>query len=535
MNERGASTNTFFIAAPTFSASIAYPKTRNLLDPDYNKEPVSPTDFFDTTNFFTTLIPDAVTPPQQPVLVMDGDPGLKPLQIVMRFDNKEKIQVVRLEVNHDLKSLRTLDTYKNIFNWEVYGWDGSAWQMIAFHPPVTLGTDFLTATPTRYFELTFPANQIEYDYIKVVATPFNITNPLLNPCVVDDLDGSDIIITKVKAGTYLSSTDVVAGQKTKLASTSHMYNMASRVRMLENPGLDYNVSLFYRLNTSNNASDSYRLFVSNGPTLYHRLSPWLTGNAMFARDDSMKTDQKDKDQTYRYGAGLTAQPLPTLNSNLNYSGRRSQQPGQQAGRTQQMEQNSFSLNNRAALYPGLDMLLGGSLSFASQQPGDVQSETSQVNMGMNIVPHRTMSWNLIGFLNRTSSSRGGVDSMSSERRGQVSVSYSPLSAVSIFASSDVVIRDTDTRTLQNYGLSWSPFRDGTLQVGFSYYEQVGLSKYEEVGRTEDEAFDRVISPNLTWQIRPGTYLDLNYAMITSTTAQQETETISFNARLRAMF
>lgn len=428
-----------------------------------------------------------------PLVRIATDPTIiDPLHIAVDFGLELTTNVVRLKLDRDLPIGLTAAS----FDFKVFGVNASnEWQEISLQSVV-----FSSLFGTWQFELRFPSQRLQY--IKVVATPVK-------------LGATQINITTVE--TLLRQTATIGGGGNKTATTSHMYNMASRVKMLEHPGLDYNLSLFYRLN---DPGSNYRLFLSSGPSLYHRLSPWLTGNAMFARDDSMQTSQKDKDQTYRYGVGLTAQPLPTLNSNLNYSGRKAEQAGEQTA------QNSFSLNNRAALYPGLDMLLGGALTFADQAR-NVQSESSQVNMGLNIVPHRTMSWNLIGFLSRTSTSGGDrPDSMSNERRTQVSVSYSPVSALSIFASSDMVIRDEDTRTLQNYGISWSPFRDGTLQVGFSYFETI---------RPEDESLDRVFSPNLTWQIRQGTYLDLNYAMINSNTAQQETETISFNARLRAMF
>ncbi|MFH1019577.1 MAG: hypothetical protein V1782_03030 [Pseudomonadota bacterium] len=426
-----------------------------------------------------------------PLVRATGDlTAIEPLNIALDFGLGLTANMVRIRVDHDLPTGLTAGT----FGWKVFGVDANnEWQEIALQSVV-----FTSLFGTSQFELRFPSQRSQY--LKVVATPQRAGN-------------TEIKVTAVEA--LLRQAAAVGGTKT--AQTGHMYNMASRVKILEDQGLDYNFALFYRLN---DPGSYYRLFVSNGPSLYRRLSPWLSGNAMFTRDDSMETDQKDQDVTYRYGAGLTATPLPTLNSSLNYSGRNALQDGEHT------EQNAFTLNNRAVLYPGLDMLLGGALSYATLT-GKVKSESSQINMGLNIVPHRTMSWNLIGFLNRTNRSGGDrPDSVSNERRGLISVSYSPVSALSFFLSHEADMRDEDKDTLQNYGISWSPFRDGALQLGFSYTESV---------RPEDEALDRVLSPSLTWKIRQSTYLDLSYAMIETRSATQETESLNFSARLRAMF
>lgn len=416
---------------------------------------------------------------------------VEPLHIALDFGLALTTNVVRLKLDHELPAGLSTGS----FGWKVYGVDANnEWQEIALQ---SVQYSFLFDDPQ--IELRFPSQTTQY--LKVVATtPVKFNSPQIN-------------ITSVE--TLLRQAATVGGNKD--SQTSHMYNMASRVKILENQGLDYNFALFYRLN---NPGSYYRMFVSNGPSYYHRLLPWLTTNAMFSRDDSLETDQEFKDLTYRYGAGLTATPIPTLNSSLNYSGRKSDQDGEKS------DQNSFTLNNRAVLYPGLDMLLGGALSFATL-PGNVKSDSSQLNVGFNIVPHRTMSWNLIGYLNRSNRSGGDrPDSVSNEHRGQISVSYSPVSALSLFLSYETELKSEETRTLRNYSLNWSPFRDGTLQLGFSYNESI---------RPEDEALDKVISPSLTWKIRQATYLDINYALIDTKTADQETESVNFNARLRAMF
>ena len=64
--------------------------------------------------------------------------------------------------------------------------------------------------------------------------------------------------------------------------------------------------------------------------------------------------------------------------------------------------------------------------------------------------------------------------------------------------------------------------------------QVGLSYFETV-QPESQALSRVFSPNLTWQIRRGTSLDLNYALSSSSTPLEETEIVTLSARLRVMF
>jgi len=481
----------FDIGVPFYNLK-SYNESLSVLTPRQPLTSIPPNDPLFPVGAFpsTTISAPLVLPLTDPAII-------EPLHIALDFGPEATTNVVRLYLPSDPSPDLPSGLSAASFTWKIFGVNANnEWQEISLQSVV-----YTSLYGERKFELRFPSQKAQY--LKVVVTPLKFGNTPFNITTVETL--------------YRQAT-ATAGNKTTSLSQTYNLNLGSRIRLLENPGLDYNFSMFYRLS---NPGNLYRLYVSNGSSLSHRLTPWLTGNVMFGRDDAMQTDQKDPDMAYRYGASFTAQPLPTLHSNLNYSGRTAQQSGTQLG------SNSFSLNNRAALYPGLDLLLGGALTFASNATTKVQSESSQYNLGLSIAPHRTVSANLIGFLSSTSSQGGDrPDLTSSERRGQISVSYSPVSALSIFAAHDVVIRDEEIHTLQNYGMNWSPFRDGTLQVGLSYFETV---------QPESQALSRVFSPNLTWQIRRGTSLDLNYALSSSSTPLEETEIVTLSARLRVMF
>jgi hypothetical protein len=352
------------------------------------------------------------------------------------------------------------------------------------------------------FEVRFPT--VRTRYVKVVVAP-------LAPTVVGALDFPEIFVTELQAFLTLPAEQAAREE----SRTSYLVNVASRARLLDDPILFYDFSLFY---TRTEPTSVSRLFLSNGLSLSRRLRPWLTGAAQVARDD---VDEPAGERTiYRYGASLAATPMRALSHSAVYS-----------GRTEETEEgtivrHSLFLNNRAALYRGIDVLLNGGVSEWRREDG-AKTRSRLVNFGSEITPHRTMTWSLFYSYDRSERTGGQrPDATVSTRRARAAVSWNPLPAVNFFGSADAVDRPEGRTTLYNWAANWSPFRDGALQISFAYSESL---------RPEEDGSDRLISPVLRWEMRRGTFLDLSYSLVESKTRAQETETRVVSANLQVNF
>jgi hypothetical protein len=147
---------------------------------------------------------------------------------------------------------------------------------------------------------------------------------------------------------------------------------------------------------------------------------------------------------------------------------------------------------------------------------------------LNVMPRRDLSLSINYSLNRTDLSGGNQGNVtSSTRRGDVGITYRPFTNLYLLASLGQ-LQQTDRKAdlVQNYGLNWSPFPDGTLQFNFSYQENV---------RTQNEERSRLISPSLTWKITNRAILELSYPLLRTTSLSGATESETFSANLRMSF
>lgn len=383
------------------------------------------------------------------------------------------------------------------FRWEVWvsqnNLDWDLWQTV---PSAPFGPF------ENVFELRFATARARY--VKLVVVP-------LSPTVVGAPAFSSIFVTELRAQLTLPG-DQISRETTQ---TGHQVSIASRAQLLNDPNLAYTFTLLYARTDPDSVS---RSLVSNALSLTRRLRPWLTGAAQAARED---VDEPAGNQVlYRYGVSLAATPLPTLSHTAVYSGRT-----EQSGEGDRVR-NSVFLNNRAALYRGVDVLLNGGVSEDRADDGE-RSRSYLVNAGVEILPHRTMTWGFFysaDWFERSGGER--PDSSTVTRRTRASVSWNPLAAVNLFASAEMVEGGQGRMTLYNWAGNWSPLRDGTLQLTFAYSETLQI---------EEDTSVRLLSPSLRWEVRRGTFLDLTYSFIESESGSRKTENRVISANLQANF
>ena len=426
--------------------------------------------------------------------------------IGLHFSPPTDVNNLLIWVDQDLTS-----TVSASFSWAVYTSPGntaaSIWTQV---PGVTASFDpFL-----RRFSLDFTS--VKATFIKAVVRP-------LNPTVAGAGAFPDIRVTELQAFNKQVATP---GQRTeqKFTTTTQVSNTDLRYRIFDSPLLYYDFSYYFNKKDNPNQEIST---LSNALSATYRFSRIFLGTARFAREDGEVLGEKRT--AYVYNATITATPLRTLTNSLVYSGRNEDI----AGATR--DSYSIFLNNTAQLYQGLSMNLNGGVTNSHEVDGSNLKSTI-ITLGSSIVPHKTMTWTL--YLTRTSAdqSRPGVDDVSTEsRRADLTVTYNPFRTLYLLSSFQVV-NDTvhgggqgtqqGYRTLQNYGLNWSPFPNGALQFRFSY---------NETRRPQDQVTDRFISPGVRYMINSRSFLDLSYQISHNDTAAQTVDTQIFTANVKIFF
>lgn len=404
----------------------------------------------------------------------------RPRNIGLDFVNEAQVNTLLVWVDRDLPP-----GIAGAFSWEVYtSADNMTWVLRETVFPAVFGP-FQTRFEIRFADVTAR-------FVKVVARPLSPTVPFAS-------DFPNILVTELQAVLRRPAAEV---QGTS-SLASHRYNLSARARILDAPSLFYEFS--YLLLKS--GSSPLRYDLSNGLSASHRFGPVFTGTARVAREDGRQP--AGTRVAYVYSASLAAVPLETLRHSLVYSGRR------ETIGDRSTENDSLFLLNTAQLYPGVDANLGLGKSFDTATTG-VSTDTTQVNAGMTLVPHSTMTVNL-SYSDTTRRSSGGnlpAEKTDATRTGEISVAYTPLPTVYLFgAFARQAVTGRATATTFNYAVSWSPFPDGTLHLGFNYNETIRLENSEK---------DRTVTPSLRWNVTRGSYLELTYQDLSNDSPTQKT-------------
>jgi len=428
--------------------------------------------------------------------------GLPPLggdttslrQVGLDFLVPTQVNQLFLWVDKDLSAATNILTFffANIQVWTSS--DNLNWTQVVTNP-ITFGPF------QNRFQIDLPAPGVTTRYIKVLTLP-------LQNVVSGATSFPNIFITELQA-LVKKPAQQVKGKTTKL---THILNIDSRVRILDIPTLFYEFSYFY--DKTDPGLTTYT--VSNGLSFNQRFSSIFSGSARVAREDG--TEEGKKRWAYVYNASIVATPLPTLRSNLIYSGRTEEIGGNST------DNNSVFLQNTATLYKGIDVNLGGGINFSTLETGQKQRNTI-VNFGTSIVPHSTTTITLTYSDTVTNQSGGGLASTSnSTRRADLSVAFRPFETLYIFTSWEILAqKGQKIQTTQNYGLNWSPFPEGTLQFNFSYNENI---------LSENNQKNRAITPSLRWNITSRSYLDLSYQYIRTSSKSEKTISNGVSANLK---
>jgi hypothetical protein len=421
-----------------------------------------------------------------------GRGDTQPRNIGLDFVTASEVNVIYVWTNRELPS-----QIANSFSWDIYtSQDNQNWTLLSTVPVAIFGSF------QNRFEINFL--NVKTRYIKVVTSPLSAAEAALAPGFADP---DNIFVTEIQAFLKTSSSQIE--RSVHDSTTNHIYNLDVRARILDVPTLFYEFSYFL----TKAASSFTNSTLSNGLSVSRSFGSDITTQARVSREDTVL--QEDNGVSYLYNASVTARPLQTLSHTLNYSGEL-----QETG-DEKTNSNSIFLNNSAELYKGVNINLNGGVSFQRKNSGE-NTRNMTFSFGSGIVPHRRLAIDLY-FSSADIRQTGGERDMSdTTQRETVGVSYKPFDTMYLLVSFERIKTDSAAQDLMNYGASWSPFPDGSLQFTFSYNENLN-SDGEKV---------TLISPNVRWNISRRTFLDLSSQYLKSESVSQTSDSIISSATFR---
>lgn len=355
-----------------------------------------------------------------------------------------------------------------------------------------------------------------YNYIRIEIVPV-VANNIQLPNGLEKL-----LVTKLE--TYLQDQNIVIkpGSSRTSSQIAGSYNLNIRARLWDVPTVTFDSGFDLNHTKSDSSRFAYRYALTNGLSLYHIFSPTLSSSGRISRQDDINPTDNTSNSSNSLSLSLAATPLPTLSGTVNYSAR------QDESDTTSKTSQSLNLSSSAELYRGINLSLNVGGALTSDNSGKEQQSLNS-SLGVNLLPHRSMSIN-IGASDQESWASGGDtrpdNKVSYNRSVDVTVSYTPLQTVYLFGAFNIVVQSHQkTQTAQSVGGSWSPFRDGALQLNISYREAIQA----------DSTKDRTFTNSAHLIIRPGMFLDLSFLMASSDGVTQKSDVQSLSGSFRASF
>jgi len=426
-----------------------------------------------------------------------GPAGSTPRTWNMGLDlfSQTEVNVVYVWVDRELPP-----AVSNAFSWKVYvSSDNLFWTLADPSPSVRFGLF------QNRFELRFPG--VTSRFIKVVTETLSPTVP-----VPFGSDVSNIFVTELQA---LRAIPTESG-KVRFSDHSHRINFYGRVNILDSPVLYYTTGYTSVISSGRAGSPSRtRWNFLNALNLNHRLSRVFSVSAKLEREDSHDT-QGDA-TAHGYSVSVSAIPLRTLSHTLAVNGRFEENP---AGR---LTRNGVFLNNVIELYKGIRIYADGGVVLSGIETG--QDQVSQTyNAGVEIAPRSNLTIALTYNSTEAETTGGGLpEAKTLTRTSEAGLSYSPFRTLHLILSLGRVLQQGRSFTLHNYGVTWSPFPGGAIQISLNYNENFRSDLNEKV---------RTFSPNVRWNFMRQSWLNVSYFLLKSTSDLARTNQKSFLASLR---
>jgi len=259
--------------------------------------------------------------------------------------------------------------------------------------------------------------------------------------------------------------------------------------------------------------DFTQWIVTNGLSFTKRVTDPMVLSGRVERSD----DEAGGGRETSHRANLSAafDPLPTVGSTMAVNALRYDGPA--GGRTESGSQ----LGLRLDLYSGVSLTAQGDFTYSWTDEGVNTRRVSGTGNG-SITPYKTLT--LAGSFNYTDSlktSSGLADVRDRRARVDGSASWAPMPALAIAAS---VGRELYQHigNLFTVNAQASPFREGALQLSFTYAETLD---------TIADSRTRTFGPTLRWRFATRGHLEMAYTNNRTRTAITTTDSQVLYARL----
>jgi hypothetical protein len=394
------------------------------------------------------------------------------------------------------------DVVRN-FSWAAYkSDDNQTWIPVNIvpNPSSTTGPVLFSPFQNR-FEITIERTPARY--IKVVTKPLPFA-------VTADRRFSDVLVTELQAFLVVPAAAVRGSSSTTSQTATGTFHQ----RLLDDPNVAYDFSGILTLGSGGTAYT-----VQNALSLDQRLSRVFLLNARAARQDTGQSSPGRSEQhngLFQYSGSLTATPLPTLTDALTYTGQYVQTPSGTA------KLNSVTFINRAQIYRGLDALGSVGYNYNFLDTGAV-ARGPTVLATLTLVPNSVLTLSGTYYLANIRQTGGRLpDQENDNERIDGSATLSPFQALYLSMTVSRIIKGTRPTTLLTAGGSFSPFPDGTVLLRATYSESLDTASQLKNGSG---------SVGVRWNLVPGSYLDVGYTLLRSSSDIGSSDTRALTASL----
>jgi hypothetical protein len=387
-----------------------------------------------------------------------------------------------------LASPAEINAVANRFSWQVFSSDDQeTWTEL----DVTRATYKLFE---NRFEISF-SSPVNVRFIKVATEPLSAGGT------------PSILISQ------LQTLETVPGSAgTTVRNFRQIYDVGLRSQLSRDTTTSYHV---YYMVSDQNLSAGRRTWLTNSISFGHQFAPRLAGSTRVMRTVSRRPGQKDGVED-SYTASLRAEYLDTFYQTLTYSSRHDRD---EDGSTRS---NSVWLRNNMDLHPAWSANLD--LGYTRQSPLEEETRSgATIRVASNLAPNRRTNFRMDY---RISWTRQKHERTRREQRWGLQAFFIPTDVLSVFAEFDYNDRGFDGHEFaQDYSVHWAPFPDGDLDLSLGY------NRFENRSGRKTES----VTPALTWQIRSGLVLTLNYTTGTDETDAVERDLDVFTGVLRFSF
>jgi len=392
---------------------------------------------------------------------------------------------------------RLTDPVANYFSWSVYtspdNTNLSTWTLVATVFPAPFGTF------DNRFLISFP--QVNTRFIKVVTRP-------LDPAVAGAASFPNIFVTEMETFGTVSQ----ASAREKQENIDWTYDLNLTARVTDKTTLGY--SFYYNFRDQDPISNK-RTELSNTISFNHIFNEVFSTNARVNRTDRTEENLDTDEVSYNYGVSLRGAYLPTFNQTLNFTG---------ANERGELDSDTYTvlLRSNAILYSGWSAFVDGGFNWNRPEASDTTERSILLRASTNFQPHRMITVNL-DYLQREI-----IDPEKDSRYDFTAEAFFvPVSALSFNARINIVDRSSSqSKILQNYAVTWSPFPGGALQFFFAYSETLAST---------DDRRDTQIGPGLNWTISNHFFFEMFYNYQKSETNAQKIESNNLFAKFRLTF